>query len=383
MGDQPPVVDLNREIEPAPVVELPGPRHDAVPTPIVQPIEDIDAEVVVQSNWENRHEPREGQTPGVVTPTTLEGGGGTIGPIDSQDDFFIANAGRLLQFKGYIIEDLTHRMRRLNITETTDPVFISDSEIPGPCPSTPTASLPSESTTIVTEVLRLDTDTNDFTGASRIAETPLLCPSTSTASVSTVDTKLASEVPLQGLTDTSCIAGLPLPCSSATTASVSPANTTTDTEVPLDIHTSDFTDATRIPLPSSSTAFFPSVNSTIGVPAGQLFSNLEHPFDEKNFTYLSALEGYEPPYKCLLPNHPRPSSKNRLLSRFGTIEERLKAKMEQRRQRDDSLTLSETPRIIRAQKTKPVRRHPYQIDFSPLPSTNHRLGSNQDPFGKY
>ena len=366
LEDRPPVVDFNHGTELAPVVDLPTRLHDAVPSPIVQSVEN--AEVAVQSNREDRHERREGgdrepQSPRVVTPTTLENGEGAPAPINRQDEFIIINAGRLLQFKDYYVEDLTNRMQRLKITDdpgTTDPVYIL--ELPGPCSSAPTASVSVSPMNTTNASIPPDNDTNGVTDTICIPELPVSC-SPDTASV------------------------LPMNNTSATEAS--PDNdingvTTIATETPLDTDTSDFTDTGRIPeLPLPCTSV-PSVNTTTateaGVPAGQslhIFSNLERPFDEKNF---SALEGY-------VPNHhstqdARPSSKEWPLGRFDTFEERLKAKRAQRKQKDDSPTFSET-HIIRTRKTKTPRRHPYRFDFTPLSSTNHGPASNKDPFGKY
>jgi hypothetical protein len=213
--EEPVVVDLNREIQPADIVDLPNTRpYDAVPIPIVQPIENVDAEVVVPTNWEDHQ--GEPQLPSVITPTTLDGGLEVIDVLDGRrDEFYIANAGRLLHFKDCFLEDLSERMQRLKIAddpsipELSGPASVPSVNITGipptntngvtdvihisELPSTLTPLFPSEDTTIATEE-RLDIDINDFTDDNRVPELSLPCSSipipipTSTTSVPSVNT---------------------------------------------------------------------------------------------------------------------------------------------------------------------------------------------------
>jgi len=352
LEDQP-TADPNREIDPAPVVDT---HPNVVQSPIIQPIESEDAEVVVPSNWDYREGGDAGtQTPS-VTPTTLEDGERAIReihldgtPIVHTDDFNVVNFSRLLQFKDYHVEDLTNRMERLAITDDFIP--------PGPCTSTLTASgPPTDIKHVMNAIWNPGHSPSAPIPSAPIPSAPTPSP---TPSVSSVNTIITTEVP-------------PTAMSAITATEV--LDTVGNSPGPVPTSSVPYVDAAVTEVPDS--------------PASQpfhIFSDLERPFDEKKFSYLSALEGYEPPINCLLPNHrttqdASPGFKDRPLGRFGTFGEGLKAKMAQTKHKEDhSLASFETPtRIIRTRKTKTPRRHPYQCDLTPLPSTNHM----EDPFSE-
>jgi hypothetical protein len=151
----------------------------------------------------------------------------------------------------------------------------------------------------------------------------------------------------------------------------------------------DYFDDPELPCPCPSIpSLIPSTYATVvpdaidhDIPASFSFnivSDLQSPFDHKRFTYLSALDEYMP-LDDLLSDGKNQRFKDWLLCRFASFGERLKSRKEMRKEKEGSPSV-ETP----CRGTKRTRKeHPYRSVFTPLPSTDHRLSTNRDPFGKY